>query len=194
MEPNPTPQPRADQEPLSAKRSKRAKLVDLGKQRLRRRVNEVPEAAPAPPRALRPGTVLGYFVEHFKQSMAFQVQYGAEQNLWVTAAVLTETDTVPTSWREFAHLQRYRRFKQFALISWRNGMTTFAYNGDQMEPSGLALHSPAEALIEYRSFILYWHFVKGHPIRPTSGIWANDDPEYLDPTNPAGSGTDPVRG
>jgi hypothetical protein len=187
MDTNHTPQDYPEQEALAAKRSKRSKLIDLGKQRLRRRAPEgLPDTTPHPsvPRKLRPAATLGYFTEHFKQTVVFQVQYGSEQNVWVKAAVFGDDENLPTSWREFEYFDRSRRYKQFSFISWRNGITTFSYNGDQMEPSAFPLHSPAEAIVQYRALILYWHFTKGYPLRPTDGIIANEYPEYLDPTDP----------
>lgn len=191
MDTNHTRQDYPEQEPLSGKRSRRSKLVDLGKHRMRRRELDASDDAPSAetvPRALRPAATLGYFIEHFKQRLAFQVQYGSEQNVWVKAAVFDDGEALPTSWREFEYLDRYRRYKQFGFIGWRNGITTFSYNGDQMEPSAFPLHSPAEAIVQYRALILYWHFTKSYPLRPSDGIIANDHPEYLDPTDPGGAG------
>lgn len=172
---------------------KRRKLINLGEHKMRRRRQDAevlqPDADPRSPR-LQPGTTLGYFMETFDEMLVFQVEYGSEQNVWVKAALIDATTPLPATSEQcvtfLRQLVRYRKFKQFALIGWRNGITSFAYNGDQLEPSGLALHSPEEATIQRKALLLYWHFTKDYPLHPADELWLNPRPEYVNPDEPAG--------
>lgn len=186
MRPNNTPQPSPGQD---RRVSKRAKLIDLGRYQLRRRSqnqeHQHPGADPRTPK-LQAGTTLGYFIEDFSETLALQVQYGSEQNVWIKGALLNEETGIPSSWRDFESLDRDGRFTNFALVGWRNGITSFSYNGDQMEPDAFPLHSPEEAVVQYKTLLLYWHFTQHTPLYANARLWANPDPEYVDPDNPGG--------
>lgn len=178
-----TPRHAADQDHPNRKLRK---LINLGEHKMRRRRQDAevlqPDTDPRTPK-LQPGTTLGYFVEHFKETLVFQVEYGSEQNVWVKAALIPADTPLPPTAEGYAsffrQLARYHQFKQFALIGWRNGITSFAYNGDQLEPSGLALHSPEEAVIQHKALLLYWHFTKGYVLHSSDELWLNPNPEYV---------------
>lgn len=154
-------------------------LNALGAQQLRRRArNEGGEASldPLAKRKLAPAEVLGYFIE----TIPFQVEYGSERSLWIKAARQTDGRFLAT-WTDFELLSRDGYFEPFALVDWHNDQTTFAYNGNEMEPDVMPLHSPAEAVIQFKALVLYWHFVHGGSIHPNNAVIPNPQPQYLDP-------------
>lgn len=153
-------------------------LNALGAQQLRRRARNGDDAPldPLAKRKLAPAEILGYFIE----VIPFQVEYGSETSLWIKAARTTDGRLLAT-WDDFQLLEKHSYFEPFAMVNWHNDQTTFAYNGNEMEPAVMPLHSPAEAVIQFKALVLYWHFVHGDPIHHTNGVIPNPDPQYLDP-------------
>lgn len=151
----------------------------LGVQQLRRRArNDGDDASldPLAKRKLATAETLGYFTE----TLPFQVQYGSERGLWIKVARQSDGRLLE-DWRDFELFSRDGFFESFALVDWHNDQTTFAYNGNEMEPAVMPLHSPLEAIIQFKALVLYWHFTRGTDIPPSSGVIANPAPQYLDP-------------
>lgn len=165
--------------PTDAEQRTRKILKVLGTQQLRRRARNAGDETSLDPlakRKLLPAEILGYFIE----TIPFQVEYGSERSLWIKAARQTDGRLLAT-WNDFDLLNRDGYFEPFALVDWHNDQTTFAYNGNEMEPAVMPLHSPIEAVIQFKALVLYWHFVHGGAIHSSNGVIPNPTPEYLDP-------------
>jgi hypothetical protein len=165
--------------PAEPGQRRRAILNVLGAQRLRRRArNDGGDASidPLAKRKLLPAEVLGYFVE----TIPFQVEYGSERSLWIKAARQTGGRYL-AEWNDFQLLDRDGYFEPFALVDWHNDQTTFAYNGNEMEPEFMPLHSPTEAIIQFKALVLYWHFTRGSAIHYSDEVIPNPSPAYVDP-------------